>query len=103
MARACRLTAKDFADDAVLAEHVYRVLEGQRGRRARSSKIQQLQRRLRKLVDDRVWSTYLSIEEAVNDRADRELQVVARWAFQQGRREAGTRPRSAARGRRSRP
>lgn len=84
MARACRLTAKDFADDAVLAEHVYRVLEGQRGRRARSEKIRRLQRQLRMLVNDRVWSTYLSIEEAVNARADREIQVVARWAFREG-------------------
>lgn len=88
MACARRLTAREFADDATLSEHIYRVLAGQRGRRARSSKIRQLQRQLRKLVDDRAWSTYLSLEEAVNGRAYRELMLVAAWAFREGRRSA---------------
>ncbi len=83
-----RLTTKDFRDDATLAEAVYRVLERQRGRRNRSCKIRQLQRQLRKLVDDRAWATYLSIEEAVNDRADRKLMLIARWAFGEGVRAA---------------
>lgn len=81
-----RLTAKQFEDDADLAEEIYRVLEGQRGRRDRSPKVQQLQRQLRKLADDRAWATYLSIEQVVNNRADRQLMEIARWAFRQGRR-----------------
>jgi len=86
MASARRQTAKQFADDAALSEEIYRVLEGQRGRRDRSRKVQQFQRQLRKLADDRAWATYLSIEEVVNNRADRQLMEIARWAFRQGRR-----------------
>lgn len=94
-----RLTAKDLADQARLAEAVYRVLEEQRGRRYRSRRIQQLQRQLRKLAGDRAWSTYLSIEEAVNDRADRQLMAITRWAFRGGQRAVreATRRRKAHR------
>lgn len=84
MACVRRQTAKQFDDDAALSEEIYRVLEGQRGRRDRSRKIRQHQSRLRKLVDDRAWSAYLSVEEAVNDRADRQLMLIARWAFDEG-------------------
>lgn len=95
-----RLTAKDFRDDAALAEAIYRVLGGQRGRQARSRKMRQLQPTLRRLVDDKAWRAYLSIEEAANDRADRELLVVARWAFLAGLR-AGRVPTRRRRGRRA--
>lgn len=83
-----RLTERDVRDGARLAEAVYAMLEGQRGRRTRSARIRKLQRELRKLVDHRAWSTYLSLEEAVNGRADRELMLVAAWAFREGRRSA---------------
>lgn len=84
MARARLLTAEDFADESRLTEAIHAVLLGQRGLRVRSWKIRRLQGELRKLIDDRTWKTYLSLEETVNDRAIRELVVVARWAFAEG-------------------
>lgn len=90
-ARRVGLTAEDAGDDARLAEAVYRLLEGQRGRRMLSTKVRRLQSALRKLVDDRAWKAYLRVEEAVNDRADRELLLVARWALREGARTSAGR------------
>ncbi len=92
-----RLTAKDFHDDACLARAVYGVLEGQRGRQARARRMRLLQLTLRRLVDDKAWRAYLSIEETVNDRTDCQLMSIARWAFGEGVRARPVSPRRRGR------
>lgn len=83
--RGPKLSTGDVRDDGRLADAIYRLLKAQPDRAAASRKVQRAQRRLRKLVDDAAWDAYLSVEEAVNERADAQLHLVARWAFAEGR------------------
>ncbi len=53
-----------------------------------SNKIRRRQRELRRLVDEPGWHAYLRVEEATNERAIEESELLVRWAFTLGRRAA---------------
>ena len=68
------------------------VLTKAKGRRKLTKMIIKLQRRLQRAVDPEAWLLYLRLEEAVNERAIDEQDLLVRWAFRQGRRYERRRP-----------
>lgn len=71
-------------DDDNLGEKIDLVLRGDGEVRRRARQIVKLQAELRCLIDDVKFRSYLKLEEAVNARAARALDVVAVWAFSEG-------------------
>ncbi len=47
------------------------------------------QRRLQRAVGEKAWRRYLALEEAVNDRASIEADLIVRWAFAAAARSMG--------------
>jgi hypothetical protein len=92
MARSARntkrpaLDLKTLKDAAKLDDVLNEVVAGDLKTRAMSKQVLSLQNRLRRLVDDRGWQTFLKLEELVNGRTWAINVVVARWAFLEGRR-----------------
>ena len=86
--RVPRLLPGDIADDSRLGGVIDRVITAERqlhdGSPLGSSRHQD---RLQRLCDDDAWVEYLHVEEATNDRVNMMLALVARWAFEEGRRQ----------------
>jgi hypothetical protein len=66
-----------FIDSAEYAKHTRKILAAQ-------DKLQQL-------ASDDAWIAYLEIEQAVNARVSMMVALIARWAFNEGRRHRGLR------------
>jgi hypothetical protein len=81
-----KLTKKIARDDLALSDAIIAVLTKSKGRRKLTKAILRLQRRLQRAVSPEAWRVYLHLEEAVNDRAMFEEDLLVRWAFGQGRR-----------------
>jgi hypothetical protein len=47
------------------------------------------QRRLQRAIGKKEWRRYLALEEAVNDRASIEADLIVRWAFAAAARSMG--------------
>lgn len=62
-------------------------------------RIIRLQKRLRKLVSDEAWRVYLDLESAEAGRLNDAADLVAAWAFLQGRRRGRQSERRAGSGR----
>jgi hypothetical protein len=93
-----RLTAEDFDHPERLAAKIDQVLTADDALRRRGLRIRRLQDRLRKGIPADEFGLYLAVEEAVNARGSRAVDVVTGWAFNEGVREgrklaAGRRPR----------
>jgi len=80
------LTAAIVNDDDALAMAVNDLLLGSKTIRKLSKRVRHGQERLQLVVDRRAWKRYLRLEELVNDRTNRETDVIIRWAFEAGKR-----------------
>jgi hypothetical protein len=87
--KAPKLTGKIVRDDLALSDAIIAVLSNSKGRRKFTKVILRQQRRLQHAVSPAAWKLYLHIEEAVNDRASYEEDLLVRWAFAEGRRYEG--------------
>lgn len=77
------LVSEDEAIDLVIDA----VLVGSKPLRKLTKKIVGLQRRLQRKVDADAWKVFLALEEAVNERASLQMNILVRWAL--GRRARG--------------
>ena len=84
--RVPRLLPGDIADDSRLGSVIDRVITGNDNYTTATARILAAQDRLQRLCDDDAWVEYLHVEEATNDRVNMMLALVARWAFEEGRR-----------------
>lgn len=82
-----RLTAEDFDHPERLAEKIDQVLRADDALRRRGLRIRRLQDRLRKAIPADEFGHYLAVEEAVNARGSRAIDLVAGWAYKEGLRE----------------
>jgi hypothetical protein len=80
------LTAAIMDDDDALAMAVNELLLGSKSIRRFSKRVRQAQERLQQVADRRVWKRYLQLEEIINDRTNRETDLIIRWAFEAGKR-----------------
>lgn len=76
-----------LSDPDALALAIGELFEAEPAMRRHSRKIIRLQNRLRKLVSDKTWSAYLSLENAEAARLSDAVNLVASWAFLQGRKQ----------------
>jgi hypothetical protein len=83
--KAPKLTGKIVRDDLALSDAIIAVLSNSKGHRKFTKVILRQQCRLQHAVSPAAWMIYLRIEEAVNDRASYEEDLLVRWAFRQGR------------------
>ena len=79
-----RLTLEDLDDPARLAAKIDQLLVVDELLRSGAIRIRRLQGRLREAVNEEGFQVYLSLEDAVNVRASRALDVVAGWALREG-------------------
>ena len=80
-----KLTKKIVRDDLALSDAIIALLTRSKGKRRKLTKaILRLQRRLQRAIDPKAWRVYLHLEEAVNERASYEEDMLVRWAFEQG-------------------
>jgi predicted nucleic acid-binding Zn-ribbon protein len=80
------LTAAIADDDDALAVAVNELLMRSKTIRRLSNRIRRAQERLQEVVDRRAWERYLRLEEIINDRTNRESDLIIRWAFEAGKR-----------------
>jgi|GEM_PF-1398694 hypothetical protein len=84
---ASKLTAKMLKnDDEAVGDAIDGALLASKPWVKMSKKVQRAGDKLRRTVNYDGWMAYLSLEEIVNARAATEMDVVVRWAFEQGRR-----------------
>lgn len=76
-------------DDEAIDLVIDAVLVGSKPLRRLTKKILGLQRRLHRKVDADAWKVFLALEEAINERASLEANILVRWAL--GRRAHGRR------------
>jgi hypothetical protein len=74
------------ASDGALSEAIDELLRSDPVWRRDSAAVRQAQERLRTVCTDEGWLAYLKVESATNERFADALDVVARWAFGEGRR-----------------
>lgn len=79
-----RLTLDDLDDPARLAAKIDLLLTADELLRRGAVRIRRRQGRLREAVNDEAFQVVLSLEEAVNVRASRALDVVGGWALREG-------------------
>lgn len=81
----------DFPPDQIDADEaldlvIDAVLIGNGGLRKLTKQILKKQKRLHGAVDDDGWKAYLKLEEVVNERASKQMDVLVRWALTHGSR-----------------
>jgi len=81
-----RLTPAILNEPEAVSELASAVLRDNRRLRRLSAEIQRQQRKLRAVSTKRAWTAYLSVEEVTNARLGEVVQLVAQWAFAEGRR-----------------
>jgi len=84
-----RLCDDELADDSRVLGAVDALLAGNDNYSKHTRKILAAQDRLQALCEPEAWIAYLEVEQAVNDRVNLLLAVVARWAFNEGRQRRG--------------
>ena len=84
------LTPEIVADDEQLAEVTDEVMLQNVTLCRMSQAIIAAQGRLQDVLGDQ-WPAYLAVEELINGRMERLCAVLARWAFEEGRRATGRR------------
>ncbi len=67
--------------EGMLALVISGVLLSSKRYRGATKKVLAAQARLERLVGSKAWRRYLELEEAVNDRAAVESDLLVRWAF----------------------
>jgi len=77
------------SDQQALSEALSQVLERDLTQQKHSRQIRQLQQKLRRVVTQQAWHQYLLLEEASSARFIHAVDLVAGWAFRQGRRGNG--------------
>ena len=82
--KTAKLTAKMLKDHEAVGDAIDRVLLASKAWGKASRRIRKAQGRLRRIVSFDGWMAYLRLEEIVNARAAIEMEVVVRWAFEQG-------------------
>lgn len=85
--RGPRLTSEIVADDSRLLGIVDELLLADKNYRRLTVRILEAQHRLQTLCDTDAWLAYLDVEQLVTERANVMLAAVARFAFQEGRRQ----------------
>jgi len=85
-----KLDPEVVADDEKLGAVLGEVADHDVEYRTASRQIVRLQRRLRKLVGENAWQTYLALETAVNDRDADFDECLVRWAFMAGQKHPAT-------------
>ena len=85
------LTDSVVRDDQRLGAAVDALLVPDQAMRRRRAAILRRQRELRQYCNEQAWAAYLKLEEVVNARLDAALLIVAKWAFDEGRRRRGQR------------
>lgn len=81
-----RLDARVLKQPGALSIVLGQIVEGDPRHKRRRQRILRLQKQLRDLVSDEAWRTYLRLEEACASRLGEATELVAVWAFHQGRR-----------------
>jgi hypothetical protein len=84
--RVPRLLPEVVADDSALGGVIDGVITGNDNYVRATAKILAAQDRLQRLCDEDAWVEYLHVEQVMNDRVSTMLALVARWAFDEGRR-----------------
>jgi hypothetical protein len=90
-----RLDVRTAADESALDDALGALADGDIEYRSASRDVLRLQGRLRALVTETAWGTYLELEVATNSRDANFDRVVALWAFTEGVR-SGARRRGGA-------
>lgn len=80
------LTPADLADRSKLGTVLDAVVQRDDNYRRLTQRVLATQERLQQRCDEDAWVEYLDIESIVNARIDSMLAVVAKFAFEQGRR-----------------
>lgn len=80
------LTPEVVADEGATVAQIDRLLRRNPQHRKHVRAILKAQEALHRVLSDREWQVYLTLEAAVNARFSDALLAVARWAFEQGRR-----------------
>jgi hypothetical protein len=88
---AVRLTGKVVEDNARLAQVVDQVIQDDIELAHNVLDVADAQARLRSGVGTEAWEAYLCTDELTTARFADATVVVARWAFEQGRRQGRTR------------
>jgi hypothetical protein len=81
-----RLSADAISDDSAVLSLVDALFEHNTAYAKHTRKILAAQDRLQALCEPDAWVEYLFLEERVNQRVNFMLALVARWAFNEGRR-----------------
>lgn len=76
-------------DPQALSTVLSQVLDRDPEQDRHSRRIRRLQQKLRPVVTEQAWHQYLLLEEASSARFIHALDLVAGWAFRQGRRGNG--------------
>jgi hypothetical protein len=84
--RVPRLHAEDIADDSALGCAVDRLIIADDNYTKLTAVILDHQGRLQRLCEPDAWVEYLHVEAAVNERVNMMLVLIARRAFNEGRR-----------------
>ncbi len=72
-------------DNAQLAGAIGRLLIEDADWHRHSTRVREAQDRLRPLCPPEAWQAYLAVEQVTNERLAAALEVVARWAWNEGR------------------
>lgn len=86
MSRRPKLTSVVVADDLELGRVLDELFKDDPEHKRLTTKIARAQSRLKKSATKEAWHDYLLLEESVNNRLTFMLDVVATFAFEQGRR-----------------
>jgi hypothetical protein len=81
-----KLDARILNDPESLSRALGKIVEGDLRQRRHRLHILRLQKQLRGLVSVKVWRVYLRLEDASAARLGEATELVAKWAFKQGRR-----------------
>ncbi len=81
----------DFPPDLIDPEEaidlvIDAVLIGSKPLRRMTKDIMKQQKRLRRSVNDDAWKVFLKLEELLNERASKQMEVLVRWARAAGAR-----------------
>ena len=79
----------DFPPDLITSDEaidvvIDAVLIGNGSLRKLTKKILRTEKRLRRAVDDDAWKVFLKLEELLNDRNARQMEILVRWALGHG-------------------
>ena len=84
--RSPRLALEDLGDDSHVLGLVDQLVLRKDNYTKHTAKILAAQDRLQELSESDAWIAFLDVEAATNERVNFMLAVVARWAFNEGRR-----------------